>query len=96
MKLIIALTAAFALGGTAIAQDQQTTTTTTTTTADAPLGGYAPASPFGNGTAPPPGAQIMFVPNPQTATEAFPPPAPLDHYPLCKRGQTDQCRQRGG
>jgi hypothetical protein len=104
MKLI-ALAAAFALGGTAIAQDQQSTTTTTTTTTsaagqattDAPVGGYAPATPlFSSGATPPPGARVVFVPNPQTATEAFPPPAPLAHYPLCKRGQTDNCRQRGG
>ena len=102
MKLI-ALAAAFALGGTAIAQDQQSTTTTTTTATadqaapDAPVGGYAPTAPlFSSGATPPPGARVVFVPNPQTATEAFPPPAPMARYPLCKRGQTDNCRQRGG
>ncbi|MBC9030890.1 hypothetical protein IAG41_00650 [Sphingomonas sp. JC676] len=101
MKLI-ALAAAFALGGTAIAQDQQSTTTTTTVTTDQaapnpPVGGYAPATPlFSSGATPPAGARVMFVPNPQTATEAFPPPAPMAHYSLCKRGQTDNCRQRGG
>ncbi|MET0309312.1 MAG: hypothetical protein ABW023_11445 [Sphingomonas sp.] len=95
MKLMIALAAAVALSGPAFAQNQQTTTTTTS--ADAPLGGYAPATPlFGTGSTPPPGAQVVFVPNSQTATEAYPPPAPLDHYPLCRRGQTDECRQRGG
>ena len=108
MKLI-ALAAALALGGTAIAQDmpqQSTTTTTTATTADSstgiqtvddPKGGYAPTAPlFSSGTTPPPGAQVVFVPSAQTPTQAFPPPPPLDHYPVCKRGQFDNCRQRGG
>jgi hypothetical protein len=31
-----------------------------------------------------------------TPTQAFPPPAPLANYPICKKGQYDQCRQRGG
>ena len=96
MKLMIALTAAFAFGGPAIAQDQQSTTTTTTTT-NAPMGGYAPAAPlFSTGTTPPPGTQVVFVPSTQTPTEAFPPPAPKAAYPVCKRGQFDGCRQRGG
>ena len=110
MKLI-ALAAALAFGGTAIAHDmpQQSTTTTTTTTTtsadsstgvqtvDDPKGGYAPAGPlFSTGTVPPPGAQVTFVPSAQTPTQAFPPPPPLDHYPVCKRGQFDNCRQRGG
>lgn len=99
MKLI-ALAAALALGGTAIAQE--TTTTTTTTGAPAagaaeatPQGGYQPSTPLFAGGTPPAGAQVQFVPNPQTPSQAYPAPAPLDHYPICKRGQTDQCMQRG-
>lgn len=26
--------------------------------------------------------------------QAFPPPAPLAEYPICKKGQTDHCKQR--
>ena len=98
---LIALVTALAFGGTAIAQDvpQSTTTTTSTTgevqTVDDPKGGYAPAAPLFSQT-PPPGATIVFVPNTQTPTQAFPPPAPLAKYPLCKKGQFDNCRQRGG
>jgi len=100
MKLIV-LAAALSFGGTAIAQDTQSTTTTTTTTTegvqtvDDPKGGYAPTTPLFNGT-PTPGATVVFVPSTQTPTEAFPPPPPLPSYPICKRGQFDNCRQRGG
>jgi hypothetical protein len=38
----------------------------------------------------------VFVANPQTPSEAYPPPPPLQHYPFCKRGQFDHCMQRGG
>ncbi|MES2988759.1 MAG: hypothetical protein V4808_12705 [Pseudomonadota bacterium] len=51
------------------------------------------ASPTGTPT---PGATVVFVPNPQTATQAFPPPPPRESYPICKRGQFDGCTQRGG
>jgi len=102
----IALAAALAIGAPAFAQaaPQSTTTTTTTTVTTAaepapdgaaPLGGYAPPSPYPDGT-PSPGATVIFVPSSQTPSQAFPPPAPLDHYPVCKRGQTDKCVQRGG
>ena len=95
MKLMI-LAAALAFGGPAIAQDVPQQSTDAAATPE-PQGGYAPATPlFSGGTTPPPGSRVVFVPNPQTPTEAFPPPAPLAHYPLCKRGQTDNCRQRGG
>ncbi|MFZ5746893.1 MAG: hypothetical protein ACOY45_04450 [Pseudomonadota bacterium] len=85
------LIAGGAVAQTASAQDAPAADTTVQT----PVGGYAPAtSPF---SAPPtPGAKIVFVPNPQTPTEAFPPPPPKDHYPICKKGQTDGCKQRGG
>ncbi|RYD89919.1 MAG: hypothetical protein EOP61_30650 [Sphingomonadales bacterium] len=90
----IALAAALALGGPAIAQDVPQSTSTTSTVDD-PKGGYAPAAPLFT-TTPPPGATVLFVPSTMTPTEAFPPPAPLARYPLCKRGQYDNCRQRGG
>jgi hypothetical protein len=108
MKLI-ALAAVLLAGGTAIAQEmpQSTTTTTTTTTIETtgtsgtgtvadedPRGGYMPSGPALSGT-PTPGAQIIFVPS-ASPGEAYPAPAPLKHYPLCKRGQFDNCRQRGG
>lgn len=96
MKLIV-LAAALAFGGTAIAQDAPQQSTDAAATTQQPVGGYAPATPlFSTGTTPPPGARVVFVPNPQTATEAFPPPPPQARYPICKRGQTDNCRQRGG
>ena len=60
-----------------------------------PKGGYQPSTPLFS--APPqPGQVVIFVPNPQTPTEAYPPPPPLAHYPFCKRGQFDHCMQRGG
>lgn len=57
-------------------------------------GGYQPAQP--PMAAPPqPGAPIVFkqAPSPE---QAYPAPAPLKSYPICKKGQYDQCRQRGG
>ncbi|RYE03032.1 MAG: hypothetical protein EOP61_06285 [Sphingomonadales bacterium] len=87
MKLF-ALAAALALAGPAIAQDAPQS-------ADDPKGGYAPSAPLFS-TTPPPGATVVFVPNTLTPTQAFPPPAPLASYPLCKKGQYDNCRQRGG
>lgn len=105
MKLI-ALTALLLASGAATAQEMpQTTTTTTTTTTtgttgvgavpdEDPRGGYMPSTPALSGT-PTPGAQIIVVPS-RSASEAYPAPAPLQHYPLCKRGQFDNCRQRGG
>lgn len=99
MKLV-ALAAALVLSGPAFAQDtpQQSSNTTQNSSTMQPgeqPGGYAPTAPLFSQT-PPPGAKIVFVPNTQTPTEAFPPPPPRAHYPLCKRGQYDECRQRGG
>ena len=121
MKLI-ALAAALAVGGTAIAQDmpaqtaetvqpaEPATTTTVTTTDDSttvttgasapapattpdPQGGYA-STPTVSGT-PEPGSPVIAAPSP-TPAEAFPAPAPLESYPICKKGQFDDCMQRGG
>jgi len=56
-------------------------------------GGLAPSQPALQGT-PQPGATVQFVPAPPPA-QAFPAPAPLDSYPLCKKGQYDKCREPG-
>lgn len=103
MKLIV-LAAALGIAGAAHAQQQPPAQQTSAQKAEAPtndaaqkLGGYAPTAPlFSTGATPPAGAQVVFVPNPQTPTEAFPPPPPKAEYPICKRGQLDGCRQRGG
>ncbi len=93
MKLI-ALAAALAFSGTAFAQTAPQHTDSTTLPTD-PKGGYAPTAPLFS--APPqPGQTVVFQPNTQTPDQAFPPPAPLPTYPICKRGQTDHCMQRGG
>ena len=42
-----------------------------------------------------PGATVRFVPA-QSPSQAFPPPPAKDNYPICKKGQYDGCRQRGG
>lgn len=104
MKLL-ALTAALALaGGTALAQDTQTApaptapaapATSTAPAAEDPVGGYQPSTPAVQGDTSS-GQKPIFQANPLTPTQAFPPPPPLDKYPLCKKGQTDNCRQRGG
>lgn len=59
-----------------------------------PAGGYQPNTPPMQGT-PAPGATVRFqqAPDPNTA---FPPPAPMQNYPVCKKGQYDKCIQRGG
>ncbi len=59
-----------------------------------PAGGYQPAaSPL---SAPlQPGQKVVFQASKPPA-EAYPAPAPLDKYPVCKKGQYDNCRQRGG
>jgi len=57
-------------------------------------GGYQPAQP--PMAAPPaPGAPVVFQQAP-SPSQAYPAPAPLKSYPICKKGQYDQCRQRGG
>jgi len=97
MKLLFA--AAVALMATpALAQDQsmqsqdttaQTTTTTDASTAD-PMGGYQPATPM---PAVPAGATVTFQQAPSPG-EAYPAPAAMAHYPWCKPGQFDNCRER--
>ncbi|WP_447723832.1 hypothetical protein [Sphingomonas koreensis] len=99
MKLLAfaAAAAAFAMTGTAaLAQDTQTAPAAAAAPAtEDPIGGYQPSAPPIQGDTSS-GQKPIFQPNPQTPTQAFPPPPPLDKYPLCKKGQTDNCRQRGG
>ncbi|MDB5704893.1 MAG: hypothetical protein JWN66_2009 [Sphingomonas bacterium] len=66
----------------------------TDATAPDPVGGYQPAQPAMSGPATP-GVKPTFVQAPPP-DQAFPPPPPLAHYPICKRGQFDNCMQRGG
>lgn len=89
----------------------QTDTTTTQTQTDASAqgsmqanaaatagtmtaGGYQPAQPP-MASQPAPGAPVVFQQAP-SPSQAYPAPAPLKSYPICKKGQYDQCRQRGG
>ena len=85
-------------GANAPAGDATTAAPTTAspsamTTGD-PVGGYQPTQPALSGT---PAAgqtpQFQAAPSP---SQAFPAPAPLASYPICKKGQYDKCRQRGG
>jgi hypothetical protein len=64
-----------------------------TTGSGDPVGGYAPTgSAVSGGT---PGTAPTFRAAP-TPAEAYPAPAPLAKYPVCKKGQFDKCMQRGG
>jgi hypothetical protein len=91
MKLIV-LAAALTIAGAAAAQKAPDTSPQTV---GEPRGGYQPNTPLFS-SPPQPGQPVVFVPNPQTPSEAYPPPPPLQHYPFCKRGQFDHCMQRGG
>lgn len=57
-------------------------------------GGYMPSTPPLSGPVQP-GATVRVQPS-MSPSQAFPPPAPKASYPICKKGQTDGCRQRGG
>ncbi len=57
-------------------------------------GGYMPSTPPLSGPVQP-GATVRVQPS-MSPAQAFPPPAPKAEYPICKKGQTDGCRQRGG
>lgn len=66
---------------------------TDATAADA-TGGYQPSGPATSGPVQP-GAQVVFQQAP-SPSQAFPPPPPMKSYPICKKGQYDNCMQRGG
>ncbi|TPG12099.1 hypothetical protein [Sphingomonas oligophenolica] len=57
-------------------------------------GGYQPSAPAMSGTMTP-GVTPVYRPAP-TPDQAYPAPAPLAKYPLCKKGQYDKCMQPGG
>ncbi|MGY4398187.1 putative membrane protein [Sphingomonas sp. UYAg733] len=57
-------------------------------------GGYGPTAPAMSGPMQP-GATVVYRQAP-TPDQAYPAPPPLAKYPVCKRGQTDNCMQRGG
>lgn len=91
MKLIV-FAAIATLAVPALAQETPQSApapATTGASAEPQPGGYAPppAPP------PPPGATVVFKEAPPPDV-AFPPPAPLASYPVCKRGQFDKCVQR--
>ncbi|MDB5695476.1 MAG: hypothetical protein JWN21_1019 [Sphingomonas bacterium] len=54
-----------------------------------PVGGYAPTGPAITGTVTP-GTPVVFRPA-MTPDQAFPAPAPLASYPVCKKGEFDNC-----
>ena len=79
------------------AMGQSTTSATSgspMTTDTDPAGGYQPSAPAMQGGMQP-GATVRFQAAPPVS-QAYPAPAPLQSYPICKRGQYDNCRQRGG
>lgn len=57
-------------------------------------GGYQPSVPATTGPAQP-GAVVRFQAAP-SPDQAYPAPAPLASYPVCRRGQFDKCRNAGG
>lgn len=65
----------------------------TTAPAD-PAGGYAPTMPVRSGSTDP-NAVVTVVPSTDPSV-AFPPPAPMASYPICKKGQTDGCMDPPG
>jgi len=79
---------------TAPASGASTSAPMTTGSGD-PVGGYQPTAPAVSGGTP--GASLpptfQAAPSPD---QAYPAPAPLAKYPVCKKGQYDKCIQRGG
>ena len=75
--------------------DQQSTTTGSVNSGVAtdPAGGYSPSQPAISGT-PAPGQTVTYQPA-ASPSQAFPPPAAMESYPICKKGQYDKCRQAG-
>ncbi|WP_374944837.1 hypothetical protein [Sphingomonas sp.] len=59
-----------------------------------PMGGYQPSGAPMTGTMTP-GMRPTFQAA-QSPSEAYPAPAPMAKYPICKKGQYDKCMQRGG
>lgn len=59
-----------------------------------PAGGYQPTTTASSGPAQP-GAPVRFQ-QPPSVDQAYPAPAPLSSYPVCKKGQYDNCMQASG
>ncbi len=102
MKLIM-LAGLLAIAAPAVAQDQTTPPPADPAAAAAPagdpntpdpVGGYQPSAPALQGAATPGVAPVFQAAPPPD--QAYPPPAPLAKYPVCKKGQYDNCIQRGG
>ncbi len=100
MKFIM-LAGMLAIAAPAMAQDQTAPTPPADTAAPAadpatpdPAGGYQPSAPALSATATP-GVAPVFQQAPPP-DQAYPTPAPLAKYPVCKKGQYDNCLQRGG
>ena len=62
-----------------------------TTAGGDPVGGYQPSG-SAMGGAMQPGARVVYQ-QAQTPDQAYPAPAPMAHYPMCKKGQFDNCMQ---
>ncbi|QNA82999.1 hypothetical protein G4G27_02435 [Sphingomonas sp. So64.6b] len=105
MKLILLAAAAF-IAVPAVAQDTPAQPadaaqaapaadpSTTDATPAGTTGGYGPTGPALSGPVQP-GATVVYRQAP-APDQAYPAPPPLAKYPICKRGQTDNCMQRGG
>ena len=93
MKILIL--AAFVIATPAVAQtvphSAPVPADSTTPIGDPTPGGYGPANTT---LTVPPGANIVYQQAP-SPDQAYPAPAPLAKYPLCKKGQTDKCIERG-
>ena len=57
---------------------------------ETPVGGYGPTV---TNTPVTPGATVRFQAAP-SPDQAYPAPAPMDKYPVCKKGQYDNCVER--
>lgn len=64
------------------------------TPAGDPVGGYQPSAPPMSGPMQP-GATVTFQAA-QSPDQAYPAPAPMAKYPMCKPGQFDKCMQGAG
>ncbi|OYY89506.1 MAG: hypothetical protein B7Y45_11655 [Sphingomonas sp. 28-66-16] len=92
MRFIILAAAAAAIASPALAQSSSSTGMDQSMQAPSgdPIGGYQPAHPALSGPVTP-GTRIIYQQAP-SPDQAYPAPPPLDHYPICKRGQYDHCR----
>ena len=84
-----------AMPGQPMATDQtQSQSMPAQTTGGDPVGGYQPSAPAMSGPMQP-GATVVFQPA-ASPDQAYPAPAPMAKYPVCKPGQYDDCMQASG